>query len=31
MDILIIGGTTFFGRDMVELALAAGQRVTIFK
>ena len=30
MDILIIGGTTFFGRDIVELALAAGHHVTVF-
>ena len=30
MDILMIGGTAFFGRDIVELALEAGHRVTIF-
>ncbi len=30
MNILIIGGTSFIGRDIVELALEAGYRVTIF-
>lgn len=30
MDILMIGGTAFFGRDIVELALEAGHRITIF-
>ena len=30
MDILIIGGTTYFGRDIVELALEAGHSVTVF-
>jgi nucleoside-diphosphate-sugar epimerase len=30
MDILMVGGTAFFGRDLVELALEAGHRVTIF-
>jgi hypothetical protein len=30
MNILIIGGTTFFGQDIVELALAAGHSVTLF-
>jgi nucleoside-diphosphate-sugar epimerase len=30
MDILIIGGTAYFGRDLVELALEADHRVTIF-
>ena len=30
MDILIIGGTAFFGRDIVDLTLAAGHNVTVF-
>lgn len=30
MDILILGGTNFIGRDIVELALEAGYRVTVF-
>jgi nucleoside-diphosphate-sugar epimerase len=30
VDVLIIGGTTFIGRDIVELALEAGYQVTIF-
>jgi 2'-hydroxyisoflavone reductase len=30
MDILIIGGTQFVGRHLVESALAAGHRVTLF-
>lgn len=30
MKILMIGGTAFFGKEIVELALAAGHEVTIF-
>ena len=30
MKILVIGGTSFFGKDIVELALDAGHQVTIF-
>lgn len=30
MDILIIGGTQFLGRHLVESALAAGHRLTLF-
>lgn len=30
MDILIIGGTQFIGRPMIETALARGHRVTLF-
>jgi nucleoside-diphosphate-sugar epimerase len=30
MKILIIGGTSFFGKEIVELALDAGHEVTIF-
>src|SRR5260370_13923977 len=30
MDILIIGGTQFFGRHIVEAALSAGHRLTLF-
>lgn len=30
MDILIIGGTRFLGRHIVEVALAAGHRLTLF-
>ena len=30
MDLLLIGGTRFFGRHLAELALAAGHRVTLF-
>mgnify|MGYP002713231497 CR=1 FL=1 len=30
MKILMIGGTSFFGKEIVELALAAGHEVTIF-
>lgn len=30
MDILIIGGTRFLGRHIVEAALAAGHRLTLF-
>ncbi|MBT4097616.1 MAG: NAD-dependent epimerase/dehydratase family protein, partial [Gemmatimonadetes bacterium] len=30
MDILVVGGTRFFGRCTVELLLAAGHKVTIF-
>jgi nucleoside-diphosphate-sugar epimerase len=30
VDILIIGGTSFIGHDIVELALEAGHHVTIF-
>src|SRR4051812_35271876 len=30
MDILIIGGTQFVGRHLVEAALAAGHHVTLF-
>ena len=30
MDILVVGGTTFFGRDIVELTLEDGHRVTVF-
>ena len=29
MNLLIIGGTAYFGTDIVELALEAGHRVTI--
>ena len=28
-DILVIGGTKFFGKDIVELALGAGDKVTV--
>ena len=30
MDLLIIGGGRFVGRHLVEAALAAGHRVTVF-
>ena len=30
MKILIIGGTSFFGKEIVELALEAGHEVTVF-
>ena len=30
MDLLIIGGTRFVGRHLVEAALASGDRVTLF-
>ena len=30
MKILVIGGTSFFGKDIVELALDAGHQVTVF-
>jgi 2'-hydroxyisoflavone reductase len=30
MDLLILGGTVFLGRHLVEAALAAGHRVTLF-
>ena len=30
MKLLIIGGTSFFGKEIVELALAAGHEVTVF-
>lgn len=30
MDVLVIGGTVFLGRAMVDEALAAGHRVTVF-
>lgn len=30
MKILIIGGTSFFGKEIVELALDAGHKVTVF-
>jgi len=30
MDLLILGGTLFFGRELVEAALARGHRVTLF-
>ncbi len=30
MKILMIGGTSFFGKEIVELALDAGHEVTIF-
>ena len=30
MKILMIGGTSFFGKEIVELALEAGHEVTIF-
>lgn len=30
MDILVVGGTSFFGKGIVELLLEAGHRVTIF-
>jgi len=31
MHILILGGTRFLGRHLVEAALAAGHEVTLFK
>ena len=30
MDILIVGGTLFLGRHLVDAATAAGHRVTLF-
>ncbi len=30
MDLLLIGGTRFFGRHLAEAAIAAGHRVTLF-
>ena len=30
MDILIIGGTSFFGKDIVQLSLKHGHKVTVF-
>lgn len=30
MELLVIGGTMFLGRHLVEDALAAGHRVTLF-
>ena len=30
MDILILGGTVFLGRHLVEVALAHGHTVTLF-
>jgi nucleoside-diphosphate-sugar epimerase len=30
MKLLVIGGTSFFGKDIVELALDAGHQVTLF-
>lgn len=30
MKILVIGGTSFFGKDIVELALDAGHQVAVF-
>ena len=30
MDLLILGGTVFVGRNLVEAALARGHQVTLF-